>query len=345
MYYATQGLRGGNIKGEILKHAIHKEVLALAGDQRTMPKNQGQNITYRRYLPPGATTASPLHNNQNRPVVTVRDHIVNEGVTPRDRRLTSVDIPAQIDQYGVVYSYTDKTADLFEDDIPKQEMIRVGEEMGLLREMIRWGVLRTCTNKFFSGGTTRATVDKGISLNQLRKVARNLASNRAKMIGRMTKPSALYGTSPVEDSYLVFTHTDQEANIRNLPGFIHKSLYSSGRKVHRCEIGTCEGFRFLLSPELAPYAAGGASVAGTGLEGTANVDVYPLIVCGQDAWASLMLRGMSSWNTIHLPHSQITKSDLLGQRGYVGAIFWDGAFIQNDGWMAVVESGVSTLDD
>ena len=63
----------------------------------------------------------------------------------------------------------------------------------------------------------------------------------------------MIATKPVEASYLVFVHTDAEADIRDLTGFVHVSAYGSRKPVHAQELGSCESFRFITSPELAPY--------------------------------------------------------------------------------------------
>ena len=134
-----------------------------------------------------------------------------------------------------------------------------------------------------------------------------------------------------------------EFHCRDLQGFVHVSAYSSRKPVHAQEIGSCENFRFITSPELAPYLAAGADVASTGLMGTAKVDVYPFIMVGEEAWGQLALRGADSIDPTYIPPGVKDKSDPLGQRGYVGAKFYMQCMLLNEGWMAVVEAGVSAL--
>ena len=197
---------------------------------------------------------------------------------------------------------------------------------------------------FYGGaGSSRATVNGKITLNMLRKISRNLQSNHAKRVTGILAPSTSVATQPVEASYLVFVHTDAEADIRDLAGFIHVSAYGSRKPVHAQEIGSCENFRFITSPELAPYLAAGAAVAATGLMGTASVDVYPFIVAGEDAWGQLALRGADSIDPTYIPPGVKDKSDPLGQRGYIGAKFYMNCVLLNEGWMAVAEAGVSAL--
>ena len=55
---------------------------------------------------------------------------------------------------------------------------------------------------------------------------------------------------------------------------------------------------------------------------------------GGDAFGQVPLRGFDSIKTSHLSPSTQTKSDPLGQRGYVGALTWQAQKVLNDAWMA-----------
>jgi N4-gp56 family major capsid protein len=343
--YASPAGRINKLKGEILKHAIPEEVLGITGMQKQMPKNNGDNIVYRRYLPYGGATTNA--NTINRWSVTSAAHVVTEGVTPSADTLVPQDITATLVQYGCLYQYTDKTADTYEDDVPAEMKKQTGERMGLVREMVRYGELKAGTNSYYSGGATRLLVSGKISLNILRKVARNLLANHAKQIKEVLAPSPNFNTTPVEAAFLVFVHSDAEADIRDLAGFKHVSEYGQRKPVHPMEVGSCERFRFVISPELSSYADAATSVTAStyGLYSTTgtNPDVYPFIVCGEDAWVQVALRGKDSFSVTHVPVGQKDKSDPHGQRGYIGAIGYFTAKIVNQGHMAVIEAGVSAL--
>lgn len=339
---ASPAERIGKIKGEILAHAVATEVLGITGMQRALPKNSGQTVVYRRYLPFGA--ANTNWNTRNRPVVNAAAHELTEGVTPTADTLVPQDITATLKQYGCLYELTDKVADTYEDDAPAEMKKHCGERVGLLREMIRFGVIKSCTNVFYAGNVaSRALVASKIALSVLRKVSRNLQANHAKRITGILAPSVEISTKPVEASYLVFVSTDAEADIRDLPSFLHVSAYGNRKPVHPQELGSCENYRFITSPELAPYAGAGAAIGSTGLMGTTNVDVYPFIMVGEDAWGQLALRGGDSIDPTYIPPGQKDKSDPLGQRGYIGAKFYMQCTLLNEGWMAIVEAGVSAL--
>mgnify|MGYP003454751016 FL=1 len=333
--------RIGKIKGEILGHAMVSEVLGITGMQRQLPKNQGKTVVYRRYLPYGA--ANTNFNTINRPVAGAVAHELTEGVTPTADTMVPQDITVTLKQYGCLYQLSDVVSDTYEDNVVSEMTKQCGERVGLVREMIRYGKVKACANVFYAGGASRAAVASKITLNLLRKVSRNLQSNHAKRITSILEPSEKISTKPVEAAYLVFVHSDAEADIRDLAGFKHVSEYGSRKPVSPYEIGSCENFRFITSPELAPYAAAGVAVGVTGLSGTANVDVYPFIMVGEDAWGQVALRGGDSIDPTYIPTGTKDKSDPLGQRGYVGAKFYMECSLLNEGWMAVVEAGVSAL--
>lgn len=333
--------RIGKLKGEILGHAVGVEVLGITGKQSAMPRNVGQTIVYRRYLPYGATAAD--FNTINRPLVSVNAHELQEGVTPSADSLVPQDIEVKLREFGCLYQLTNRVADTYEDDVPAEMKKQCGERVGLLREMIRYGVIKSCANAFYSGGSSRNAVSGKITSNLLRKVSRNLQANHSKRVTGILAPSPMISTSPVEASYLVFVHTDAESDIRDLPKFTPVAEYGNRKVVSQYELGSVENFRFITSPELAPYANAGAAIGSTGLMGGTNVDVYPFIVVGEDAWGQVALRGENALDPTYIPASQKDKSDPMGQRGYVGTRFYMNCTLLNEGWMAVVETGVSAL--
>lgn len=343
--FTTKDQRVGKLKGEILAHAMPIEVLGITGQQKEMPKNVGNNVIFRRWLPYGGTDNKWV-TGTNYPT-WLSNQQTTEGVTPTADTLDATDVTATLVQYSVLYALTDVVKDLYEDDVEAEMKKQTGERVGLIREMVRYGALKAGTNTFFCGGTTVATVDETLSLNMLRKVTRSLLANHAKQITGILEASPKFGTTPVEAGFLVFCHTDMEPAIRNLPGFKHVSEYGNRKTISDYEIGSCERFRFILSPELAPtLGATGvtAAVGSTGLQATGNfIDVYPCIVAAENAWGQVALRGLNSIDVSVVPVGTKDTNDPLGQRGYIGAKTYMTAVVLNQGWMAVVNAGTPDL--
>lgn len=340
-YSGTTG-RINEVKGEMLAISEVHEVLTLGCKMKPFPKNKGDNVTYRARIPTGGATTN--NNTINRWSVTAANYAVSEGVTPTARTVSYRDVAATLTQYAVLYSYTDKAADLHEDDIPEDQKLQCAEEMGLVREMIRYGEMKAATNVQYSGGTSRATVDEAITYNGMSLMSRTLQANGAKMKTSILAPGPEYDTAAIEAGFVVFCHTDAEHDIRQLQDFVPVAKYGTRKPINEHELGSVGRYRFITSKELAAYADAGAAVGTTGLYSTtgSNIDVYPFIVCAENAVFDIALN--LNFDVTHLAANQKTKDDPLGQRGYVGAKWYQAAKVVNGGWIGVIEAGITDLD-
>lgn len=339
-------------KGEILSHAVPRELLGREGRQVKMPKNMSDTYIARRFLPFGATATNATTQNTFFPSTTgdrgnaiVQAHLTSEGVTPPPETIVPMDVQVVVQQYSCLYGFTDKTYDLYEDDIPKEMIRQVGERVTLVNELIVFGVLKGCTNQFYGGtGTSVATVNGPLTLGMLRRISKSLMANHAKPVTRMLGASANYGTDAVSEGFCVYCHSDLEPDIRDLPGFVPAEKYASGKPM-QYELGKCERFRFLTSPELVSLRDAGAAIGSTNLQSStgSNIDVYQFIVCAQDAWSQIAVRGKEALSPTYLAPGQASKSDPFGQRGYAGTIWWKAALVENNGWMAVGNIGIKNL--
>jgi N4-gp56 family major capsid protein len=352
MTMQTFGLSQGRYnkyKGEILFHAVPLEVLSKAGRQVKFPKNNSDTYVARRWIPYGATSSSPnqffANGTGDRATALTNAHLVQEGVTPAPDSIVPMDVPVVMQQFSCLYGFTDKTYDLYEDDIPKAMVEQVGERVALVNEVLIYGQLKACTNQFYGGsGTSLGTVNGGLTLGLVRKIAKSLQANHGKPVNKVLGASANYNTEAVAEGYTVYCHTDLEPDIRDLPGFIPAEKYASGKPMPN-EIGKCERFRFITSPEFPSRQDAGAAIGATNLYSTtgSNIDVYQFIVTAQDAWSQVAVRGKESLDPTYLPPGQKSKSDPHGQRGYAGTIWWKAVLIENNGWMAVGNVGVKNL--
>jgi N4-gp56 family major capsid protein len=333
----------------MLEHAQPITVLGDFGTQREMPQNSTDTLVFRRTLPFGASTSGTTIENSSRyvgtPDITASNFVLAEGVTPNSNTITFQDVSVQLQQYGVLFKYSSKTEQLYEDDIPGEMVKLTGETLAEVMELVRYGVLKAGSTVIYANGSSRSAINTAISLNAIRKAARTLESNRCRRVTSRLAPGVNFGTRAVQPAYVVFCHTDAVSDIRNLPGFTRVEEYGSFKPIHDREVGACEDFRFVSSPLLKSFAAAGASVGSSGMlsVGAANVDVYPFIVIGEDAWGQVALKGMSAIKPVVLKASQTNHANPLGQFGYVGASTWFATVRLNDAWMARIEAGVTAL--
>jgi N4-gp56 family major capsid protein len=338
-----------NASMDMLAHAEPITVLGDFGTQKQQPKNKTDTLVFRRTLPFGAVAAGTTIEGSARyagtPVISASNFVLAEGTTPNANTVTFQDVSVTLQNYGILFKYSSKTELLYEDDVPAEMVQQTGETMAEILELVRYGVLKAGSTVVYANGTTRVGLNSTVTLNTLRKAARTLESNRGQRVTSRIAPGPDFATQAVQPGYLVFHHTDVNADIRNLVNFTRVEEYASYRPVHVREIGACEEFRFVSSPLFAPFLAAGAAVGSTGLlsVGSANVDVYPLLVVAKDAWAQVALKGMNAVQPVHLKPSTVNHANPLGLYGYVGANTWFAAIRLNDAWMARIECGVTAL--
>jgi len=354
--YSTPAQRIGKLKGRILKHWAPMIILGKVGVKDAFDRNRGDTVIYRRWLPKGSTTASPntwqTTATGDRVAAYANAALASEGVTPSAETIAPQDITCTLQQYIVLFGYTDKTAELYEDDVPSEMTEQVGERSALIHELVLYGQLKGCTNKFYGGtGTSRVTVNGKLSLTLLRKVTRSLDANHSKKVNKMVMPTQGFGSTSVEAGYPVYIHTDLKPDVRDLPLFKPYSDYGKGDAAESGEFGKCEEFRFFASPELASIQGESgvtAAVTTAGCEnlfstGSSYIDVYQVVVGSRDAWGHIGLKGQKEYEVIDVPVGKKDKADPGGQRGYIGGKFYYNACILNNLQMAIIEVGTQSL--
>lgn len=351
--YGTTAPRSGIFLGKIYKDAIPKERLARHGRTELLPMNSSDTYKGRRYLPYGATSTSADSINRffangtgDRVAALVQAHQSQEGMTGPPDHLQAVDTTVLIQEYDCLYSYTNKTAELYEDDIPAEQTKKTGQRISLVNEMIIFLALKAGTNVYYGGaGTSLATVNGPLTLNLQRRMVRNLDANHADEVTSMIAASPKYDTTPVASGYLAFVHTDLDTTIQDMSGFKGPEQYASGKPMEG-EIGKVGRVRYIGHPDMvAQQDAGAAVAAAPGMLSTSasNVDVYSGILMGADAWSHIVVRGKKGVAPVHIPHTQRDKSDPHGRKGYVGASWRKAVMLENNGWMAAFHVCAETL--
>lgn len=348
--YNSQPGRINKLLGQILAHAEPVEVTGNIGIMKDVPKNKGDTVIFRRWIPVGSSTQNqffPTTTAVDRGNAFAQGYIASEGVTPAPLSLTAQDYPVTLQQLIIIFGFSDKMADQYEDDVPAEYKLQVGQQLGLAREMMRFGAIKASTNKFYGGtGTSRATVNGKLTLPLLRKIAKSLKLNHAKQVTKVLKPGVEYGTVAVQQAYMVYAHTDLEQDIYDLPKFKDAVDYAQGAARIPGEIGAVEGFRFVTSPDLPSVLDSGAALGALGLQSNlgSNIDVYQVIVAAADAWGQIQMKnanGISGTSASVLLPEKEDKNDPAGQRGYVTAKNWFNALVLNPQWVAVAEVGTT----
>lgn len=314
---------------EMLKHAQPIIILGKLGMTKAMPQNKGATIKFRRPVP-----------------FTVSTVPLAEGVTPTADLMQYEDVSATLEQYGRFVTVTDRVIDEHEDPVLANATEQLGELAGATVEQIIFNVVKGGTTVLYANGSARTDVNTPITLNKQRAVIRTLMENKAKYITKVLDGSPDYHTFPVEAAYVAIGHVHLAHDIRNLQGFIPTAEYGSRKTISEYEIGSVEDVRYVLSPDLAPFADGGGAKAGSGTtmvstSGT-SADVYPIIYMGQDFFAQVPLKGRFSLEPF-VTNAKPSDSDPLAQRTHVGFKFTFTSLITNEDWGARLEVSATAL--
>lgn len=313
----------------MLEHAEPILVLEKFAQTKPLPRNTADNVKFRRPIPYNVSTSQLV-----------------EGVTPVPKQLQYEDVSVTLGQYGDVIEITDKVHDLSEDPVLRDASMLAGEQAAETKELILWGALKAGTNVAYSGTgtpTARTAVNDTITLNLVRNAIRNLKAQRAKPITTMLSASPKYATEAVAPSFIAFAHTDVEQDIRDLDGFTPVERYGTFSPLCDQECGKVEQVRFILSAVLEPFAGAGSGTANGMVVTGSNVDVYPVVIVSKNSYGTVALKGANSMSPRVVNPDRIDKSDILGQRGYVGWKMYFAAIVLNEAWLQRIEVGVTDL--
>lgn len=310
---------------KFLAHAAPVEVLAKFGMNEAVPKNKGQVAVFRRFIPFEINTTALV-----------------EGVTPAPNMLQYEDVTVVLQQYGAWVNFTDVIADTHEDNQLQSITMGLGEQAAATKEAIIWAELVGGTSVIYSGtATQRSEVNAPIAEEDLVNAQRFLKASKARPITKMLKASTNIATEPVAPAFLAFGHTNLEPDFRALTGFVPREKYSNYSVVSDWELGKFQDIRVVLSPDLEIfYGAGDSDTTGVLSADGANVDVYPIVIVGQDAYGIVPLRGMDS-ATVYVQNPKPTYEDPLAQRGFASYKVWYAALRLNEAWMVRIEAAAS----
>ena len=312
---------------QFLKHAEHPIVFNKLGQIERVPKNKGQTIKWRRWVPFDPIT-TPL----------------TEGVTPSSQKLAVVDVTASLGQYGNWSEITDVIQDTHEDPILQGMMQIHGQQASESFETLTYLTLRAGTNVVYANGSARNAVNTKVSLGKVRSAVRTLNKNKCRKKSTILAPSVNYKTQAIEAAYVAVCHTDLEPDIRDLPGFVPVSQYGSRQTICPQEFGSVENVRFITTTVATPFADAG------GLDGDAvlsttgtNADVYPILIFGEDAYGTVALKGKDAAEILVRNPGKPEKGNELGQTGSVGWKGWHVAARLNEAWMVRLEVAATRL--
>lgn len=340
----------------LLKRAMPYLHIEKFGQTYPLPTNSTQVAKFRRYFLQGTTGAAGpngggTNGNASPFFIPVATTPLVEGVTPSGSTFGNQDYTVQLQQFGDFVTITDVIEDTHTDPILQQMTDILGEQAAVTVETLRFNVLKAGLNVFYANKVnSRSLIVNPLSLSDQRGITTALNRQNAKKITQVVGSTPAFGTKSVEASYMAICHPDLESDLRSLPGFKVVADYGPHTSPFEGEIGSLEQVRYLTSTVFAPWADAGGLVSGfvagasasTAVRSTTgvNIDVYPILYFGRDAFGIVPLKGKSSMTPM-VVNPKPAAGDPLAQRGTVGWKLWTATVILQDAFMARAEVACS----
>jgi N4-gp56 family major capsid protein len=312
------------------------------GQVYPLPTNHTQTAKFRRYFLQGAGGSAGTTTPGSAFFIPVATTPLVEGVTPQGSLMANQDYTVTLSQYGDFITITDVVEDTHTDPILQQATDILGEQAAVTVETTRFNILKAGLNVFYADSVaSRSLVAMPIALADQRNATTGLNRQNARKISMVVASNPDFNTKSVEAAYMAVCHPDLESDIRNMAGFVPVASYGPHTSPFEGEIGSVEQVRYLTSTIIAPFLAAGVVVASAPtLRSVAdvNIDVYPILYFGRDAYGIVPLKGKSSMTPM-VVNPRPAPGDPLAQRGTIGWKLWTQTVILQDLFMARLEVG------
>lgn len=220
-YYDRQLLESAKTK------LVHQEF----GQKRSIPRNNGTKVNFRRWnlFDPNEALSG-----------------LTEGVTPTGQLLTQTDVEATVKQYGAYVEVTDLLDLTAYDNVINDSAELLGEQIGTVVEWVTRDVMCATANVQYAGGAvSRIALDstKKLTVDEIRKAVRTLKKNKA-------RPFADDGRTP---HFVCICSPDATYDLQNDSNWKNVSTYSNSEAIYSGEIGRLYGVVFVESTEAKVY--------------------------------------------------------------------------------------------
>lgn len=295
----------------LLDRAMQILAMAKAGQQRNLPKGQGNQVSYRRFNALSTATTA-----------------LTEGVTPASVALSITEVTGTVQPYGNYVTISDML-DMFGIDPVITEATNVlGQNAGESVEEIIRAEIQAGTSVLYGTGSARSsqTASNPITFTLVRKAVRTLMANNTKTY------TGDRGANGMGGLFMGIIHPNQWFDLVGDTTVQNAAIYSDPDKIYKMEIPTIGSVMWIVTT-LAPRFAGA---------GASSVDVYGALIFGLNAFGVVNCCGTGRFKSVINQLGSGGSADPLAQRATVGWKSLQLPKILNNNFMTRIETGVST---
>jgi len=220
----------------LLEIAKTRLVHANYGQKRSIPRNSGKRVEFRRYelFTPDANAL-----------------VLEEGVTPAGQSLAQSKIEAEVKQYGAYVEVSDLLDLTSFDPVLTESTELLGEQLGTVVEWITRDAMCAGTNvQYANGKTNRLSLEAGdkLTVTEIRKAVRSLKKAKARMFNNVD------GGAVRKPHFVCICSPDATYDLQSDALWQDVSKYSDVEQIYSGEIGRLFGVVFVESTEAKVFS-------------------------------------------------------------------------------------------
>ena len=293
---------------KMLEYAKTQFVFANYAQKRSIPKNNGKTVQFRRWT---LFTADPTTQT------------LTEGTTPTAQNLAMSAITATVKQYGAYVEVSDLLDLTAIDNVISDSSELLGEQLGNVLDMIVRDAMSATTNIQYADGKTSdndITAAQKLTVGEIRKAVRTLKKAKARKFTRE-------GGKP---HYICIVDPDAVYDLQSDSLWQDVSKYSNAEQIYDGELGKMFGVVFIETTN--------AKIVNNG----SSYGVHQTFVFGADSYGVVDVAGQGAIKAIVKPHGSSGTADPLDQRATVGAkVTAFAACVLNSDWLVSIHHGVT----
>ena len=221
---------------KLLDTAKTRFVHANFGQKRSIPRNNGKRVEFRKY---------DLFTPDTDALTLV------EGVTPTGQSLTQSKVEVEVKQYGAYVEMSDLLEMTAYDPVIADSAELLGEQLGTVIEWVTRDAMNETTNVQYAGGAASRmalTASNKLTVDEVRKAVRTLKKNKARPF-----VSALDGSGR-KPHFVCICSPDATYDLQNDSLWQDVSKYSNAEQIYSGEIGRLFGVVFVEATEAKVYS-------------------------------------------------------------------------------------------
>ena len=221
---------------KLLDTAKTRFVHANFGQKRSIPRNNGKRVEFRKYdlFTPDANALTLV-----------------EGVTPTGQNLSQSKVEVEVKQYGAYVELSDLLEMTAYDPVIADSAELLGEQLGTVIEWVTRDAMNETTNVQYAGGAASRvalTTSNKLTVAEVRKAVRTLKKNKARPFF-----SALDGSCR-KPHFICICSPDATYDLQSDALWQDVSKYSNAEQIYSGEIGRLFGVVFVEATEAKIYS-------------------------------------------------------------------------------------------